>query len=275
MRIFTKTKYAAFTLTELMVSVGCGVLILAAVVTAGVSLQKSYAATEAYSTTEGNELRVLDYVAMDCRRATSGTVPGTATPTPYVGTGSFVSGSWVASSSGTTALILSLPVYYSSTSSSAVPNTPTLSSGVITYGSGSVTVSYQQSGTNFTREVIVQNSGGTVLSDTITPIAQNVASFAVTDTDFTNWISCSIMFFPTFTHNAGNGTWWSGLNNPDTAPANSVGSNGDWYAINGTATDPTTVGNVYFKSGGTYSLVENEKATTVACKTFLRNASAR
>jgi hypothetical protein len=83
------------------------------------------------------------------------------------------------------------------------------------------------------------------------------------------------MFFPTFVRNSGGSTWWSGLSNPDSAPDNGVGSDGDWYVINTTATDPTTVGNVYFKSGGVYSLVQNEKATTVACKTFLRNAVAR
>ncbi len=133
---------------------------------------------------------------------------------------------------------------------------------------------HTQSGTNFTREVISQNSDGTT-SDVTTAIATKVSTFSASDTDLTNWIQCSIMFFPSFQRNAGNGTWRSGLNKPDTAPDASVGSDGDWYVINTTATDPTTVGNVYSKSGGTYSIVQNEKATIVACKTFLRNAVAR
>ncbi len=268
MKISAKRKYIAFTLAELMVSVACGTLILAAIVAAGLSLQKSYAATEAYTTAEGDQLRVLDYVAMDCRRATSASV-GTVTVSNGI------------TNITESQLVLTLQQYYSATDDTAVPNTPVLTSGAITYGSGStVTIKYyvkfynaSASGTGtvgyFVREVI------TSTTDNITPIARNVATFTANATNLTNWVSCSIMFFPTFKRSAGTSTWWSGLNNPDTAPANSVGSDGDWYVINTTATDPTTVGNVYFKSGGAYSLVQNEKATTVACKTFLRNATAR
>jgi Tfp pilus assembly protein PilW len=252
----------AFTLAEMIVSVGCGTLILAAVILASVSLQKSYAAIESYSGTEGDQLRVLDYIAMDSRRATSATVT-TVSNVPV--------------------LTLTVPIYYDPCNSNA-PVTPVLSSGAINYKAGisdcpnitntSVTIKYTQSGTSFTREVISQKSDGTT-SDVTTPIAKNVSTFTVSDTDLTNWVKCSIMFFPTFLHNAGSGTWRSGLSNPDTAPSNGVGADGDWYVINTTATDPSTIGNVYFRSGGVYSLVQNEKATTVACKTFLRNAAAR
>lgn len=263
MKITDKGNQLAFTLAEMLVSVGCGVLILAAVTAAGVSLQRSYAAVEAYSNTEGDQLRVLDYIAMDCRRATSAAVT-TVNNVPV--------------------LTLTVPAFYDPCNGNA-PVTPVLSSGNITYKGGgntdcpsvtntSVTIKYTRTGTNFTREVISQNSDGTT-SDITTAIAKNVPTFTINDTNLTNWVSCTIMFFPTFLHNAGSGTWRSGLNNPDTAPDNSVGSDGDWYVINTTASTAADVGNVYFKSGGSYSLVQNEKATTVACKTFLRNAVAR
>lgn len=263
MKVSPKERRLAFTFAEMLVSMGCGSLILAAVIAAGVSLQRSYAAVEAYSNTEGDQLRVLDYIAMDCRRATSAAVT-TVSNVPV--------------------LTLTVPAFYDPCNGNA-PTTPVLVSGVITYKGGSntdcgsvtsstVTIKYTQTGTNFTREVISQKSDGTT-NDVTTAIAKNVSTFTVSDTDLTNWVSCSIMFFPTFLHTAGNGSWRSGLNNPDTAPANNVGSDGDWYVINTTASDASTVGNVYFKSGGTYSLVQNEKATTVACRTFLRNAVAR
>jgi hypothetical protein len=263
MKILSREKELAFTLTEMIVSIACATFILAAVVAASVSLQRSYAAAETYSNTEGDQLRVLDYIAMDCRRATSANV---------------------ASVNNLPVLTLTVPVFYDPCNGN-VPVTPVMVNGVVTYKGGSntdcanititsVTVKYTQSGTNVTREVISQNTNGTT-SDITTAIAQNVSSFTVNDTDLTNWVSCTIMFFPTFLHNAGSGTWRSGLSNPDTAPSNGVGANGDWYVINTTATDPTTIGNVYFRSGGVYSLVQNEKATMVACKTFLRNALAR
>ncbi len=277
-----------FTVVEMLVSITCGSFILAAIVLAGVSLQKSYAALEGYSTAQADQLRVLDYIALDCRRAIAGNVPGSNTnATPYTDTGSFVNGSWAHSNTGNTALILTLPTYYNSpTSSNATFNTPTLTNGKLQYGTVSggvvtantdiVTVSYQQTGTNFTREVIVKDSTDTtVRSDVITAIAKNVSSFAVTATNLTNSISCSVMFFPNFLHNTGTGTWRSGKWNPDHAPDNGTGVNGDWYVINNTGNPSTIVGDVYYRSSNQYSKIQNVKATTVAIQTFLRNPSAR
>ena len=246
----TKTARLGFTLVELMMSLSCGTFILAAVIAASVSLQRSFSAMESYSTIEGDQLRVLDYIAMDCRRATNVTV-----------------------NSGV--ITLTVPVYYNSASTPAYqPIMPTLNNGLVTYGSGSVQISYYQSWINFVREVTVYDSSGTVVSDQTTPIAKNVATFTVNPIEQSNpWssVSCSIMFFPTFIRNTGSGTWWSG----PSAPGNGTGSNGDWYVIDATATDQTTVGNVYFKSNGSFTLMQNVKATTVYCNTFLRNASAR
>jgi len=237
----------AFTLVETMLSVGCASFILAAVVAAGVCLQKSFAAVEGYSNSEGSQLRVLDYIAMDCRRALTVLPPVNNT------------------------LTLKLPVYYDANNA---PIAPTLSGSTLSYGNGSVTINYKQSGNNFTREVIIQDSGGATISDNTTAIATNVSSFTVVSatsgTPISN-VSCYIMFFPTFLHNTGTGTWRSG----GSAPGGGTGVNGDWYVIDTTASDPSTVGNVYFQSGGSYSLVENVKATTVYCNTFLRNAGAR
>src|SRR5690349_11034371 len=102
----------------MLVSVSCGTLILAAIIVAGVSLQKSYAALENYTTSEANQLRVLDYIAMDCRRAISATV-NTVT----------VNGE------SEPQLQLTLPAYYdSSTSNNAKFGTPTLSTGSLRFG---------------------------------------------------------------------------------------------------------------------------------------------
>jgi len=265
MKIFIKKSKSAFTLVELMMSMGCGTFILAAVIAASVSLQKSFAAMQSYSRIEGDQLRVLDYIAMDCRRATSASV-GTVT----VSNGS--------TNITENQLVLTVPAYYSAMDNTATPNAPTLSNGAISYGSGTVTIKYYIKYYNlagnaagnvafFVREVV---NGAT---DNISPIARNVSTFTVNPIMQSNpWssISCSIMFFPTFKRNTGSGTWWSGP-----SVDNSVGSDGDWYVIDPTASDQTTVGNVYSKSAGAFSLIQNVKATTVYCNTFLRNASAR
>jgi hypothetical protein len=265
MKIGNQRKLFGFTLVEMLMSASCGTFILAAVIAASVSMQRSFAAMQNYSQIEGDQLRVLDYIAMDTRRATSASI-GTVT----VSNGS--------TNITENQLVLTVPAYYSAMDNTATVNAPTLSNGAISYGGGTVTIKYYIKFYNlagnaagnvgfFVREVV---NGAT---DNITPIARNVSTFTVNPIMQSNpWssISCSIMFFPTFKRNTGSGTWWSG-----SAVDNAVGSNGDWFVIDATASNQATVGDVYSKSGGSYSLIQNVKATTVYCNTFLRNASAR
>src|SRR6266705_3136513 len=158
----------AFTLVEMMMTVGCGSLMLAAVTTAGVALQRSFAAVEGYSVAEGDQLRVLDYIAMDCRRALSASVANNT-------------------------LTVTVPVYYDSNSD---PKTPALTNGALSYGTGSVTITYSRSGSNFNRRIIVSDSGA---------ITTNVASFTVSPQDLASSVSCSITFSPRFTYLPGPG----------------------------------------------------------------------
>jgi Tfp pilus assembly protein PilW len=167
----------AFTLVEMMMAVGCGSLILAAVVTAGVCLQRSFAAVEGYSTSEGDQLRVLDYIAMDCRRALSASVASNI-------------------------LTLTVPNYYDS---SGNPVAPTLnSSGAIQYNSGATTtITYAQSGSNFVRTVGPTATWPT--GNAATAIATKVSAFTVTSADLTSTVSCYITFSPRFVYLPGPG----------------------------------------------------------------------
>ena len=207
---------AAMTLVEVMMSAATGSLILGAILTSGVALQRSYMAVEAYSTAGGDQLRVLDYVALDCRRAMSATINGLTGTTPQITQGSWVNtggtsttlngvvtitggtGQWVPSGTGPTTLILSLPPYYDPANNYA-PLNPTLTSGAVTYGTGSVFVIYYQNGISFDRRVVIQDASGTTVTDKTTPIATNVASFTVTAQDLTSTLSCAITFAPKFT----------------------------------------------------------------------------
>ena len=267
MKTLKRSKETAFTVAEMLVALAASTIILAAVVLAGVSLQRSFAATENYSNSEGDQLRVMDYIAMDCRRAVSASVD---------------------SNSGT--LTLTLPSYYpsptpaSSASPSptptptATPFNPKLVNGVVAYTSDGLstaspwttTVTYSKSGTNFNRQVVVADSNGNTTWSSTTAIAKNVSTFSITPEDLTTSLSCTVMFFPTFIRMSGSGTWRNG----NSAPNNSLGVNGDWYVIDPTAKD-SNVGKVYYKANGSYSLLQNVKATTIYCNTFLRNAGAR
>jgi hypothetical protein len=158
-----------FTLLEMMVSIGCGSIMLAAVMTAGVALQRSFMAVEGYSLAEGDQLRVQDYIAMDCRRCRT-----------------------VAVANNT--LTLTLPKYYQANGTPYDANSTTADQS-INYGSGTVTISYYQSGSNFVRNVDGVEQA----------IATNVSGFTVLPQDLTSSVSCTITFSPRFVYLPGPG----------------------------------------------------------------------
>lgn len=177
MKLNARTIHHSFTLVEVMAAVTCGAVVLGAVLTAGVALQRSFAAVEGYSIAEGDQLRVLDYIAMDCRRALSAAVANNT-------------------------LTLTAPVYYDSNSA---PTTPTLTNGAVSYGVGTVTITYSKNGSDFKRRIIVADPGGTTTSDVTTAIATDVASFTVAPQDLSSSVSCSVTFSPRFTYLPGPG----------------------------------------------------------------------
>jgi Tfp pilus assembly protein PilW len=162
MKVRSSPRSDGFTLAEQMVSLTCGLILLATVLIAGVALQRSFAAVEGYSVAEGDQLRVQDYIAMDCRRAVSGAVANNT-------------------------LTLSIPTYYDANKNPVDPTHPT--GGSIQYGAGTIPIAYYQSGTRFIRQVNGIESA----------IATNVDSFTVTPQDLTSSVTCSVTFAPRFT----------------------------------------------------------------------------
>ena len=60
---------AAFTLVELMIGMTMTAIVVVAAFTGVISLQKSYSASEQYATGLADQMRLLDYLALDLRRA--------------------------------------------------------------------------------------------------------------------------------------------------------------------------------------------------------------
>ncbi|MDQ6809531.1 MAG: hypothetical protein M3Z64_08945 [Verrucomicrobiota bacterium] len=69
MRLNPSPRRAAFTLSELMISMSIGVGMLAAVLTASIGLQKSLAAADSYFGTHMQQIRIIDYLSRDVKRA--------------------------------------------------------------------------------------------------------------------------------------------------------------------------------------------------------------
>ena len=175
MKSASQSHKQGFTLLESMMALGCGSLILAAVLTSSTALQRSFMAVQGYSMAEGDQLRVSDYIALDCRRAISASVASNT-------------------------LTLTLPNYYDNT---GAPITPTFdTNGNIQYGTGNMTVRYYAQGTNFIREVTSAGIGSTVSTKVI---ASNVDSFNVAPQDLTSSVGCTITFAPRFTYLPGPG----------------------------------------------------------------------
>ena len=180
---------AAFTLAEILVASAAASLVLGTLITTSVALQKSFSATEAYVTAEGDQLRFSDYVAMDCRRASSATVANGVT---------------INGISTNNVLTLTIPDYYDSydvngnpypcpettpaPSPASHPKNPTLTDPSNLYGGTARTIRYYAQGGRFYRE---QNGAATA-------IANNVSGFNITQQDLTSTVSCTITFTPKF-----------------------------------------------------------------------------
>jgi prepilin-type N-terminal cleavage/methylation domain-containing protein len=173
----TLPSFCGFTLVEMMMVLASGSIVLAALLTGGVALQRSFAAVEGYSIAEGDQLRVSDYIAMDVRRALTASVDNN------------------------NVLTITIPNYYDANNdnpswSDAHALAPSFdSNGAVQYGSGTTTIKYYELASNFIREV----------NGTKHVIATNVSSFTVTPQDLTSSVSCSITFTPTFTYLPGPG----------------------------------------------------------------------
>src|SRR5437588_255047 len=68
MKLKSSNTIAGFTLSEMLVSISLSSIVLAAAITSGVALQKSFAAVDNYFTTHLQQIRIIDYLNRDVIR---------------------------------------------------------------------------------------------------------------------------------------------------------------------------------------------------------------
>src|SRR6058998_2276892 len=68
MKIKTSQSIAGFTLSEMLVSLSLSSIVLAAAITSGISLQKSFSAVDNYFSTQMQQIRIIDYMNRDVKR---------------------------------------------------------------------------------------------------------------------------------------------------------------------------------------------------------------
>jgi len=183
MKLNTSPKAAGFTISEMLVSVSLSSIILAAAITCGVSLQKSFNAVDNYFTTHMQQIRIIDYLNRDVKR-----------------------GLIVTTSVDLQSVTMNLPNYIIQSGDSeaianpalvGTPRTPT-----IAYTSSGWQINYSPS----TTTVVYSINGSSILrteNGVVTTIASSTDQLVPTSTDVdlanTEYASTSVTFLPIFT----------------------------------------------------------------------------
>jgi len=185
MKINTSPKVGGFTISEMMVSLSLSSIVLAAAITSGVSLQKSFSAVDNYFTTHMQQIRIIDYLNRDVKR---GLVVTTSVDlqTVTMSVPSYIIQAGDAEAVANPALI-------------GTPRTPTVS-----YGSSGWQVNYSP----VTTTVVYSISGNSILrteNGVVTTIASSTDQLvpSTTDTELANteYANTSVTFRPIFTSN--------------------------------------------------------------------------
>ncbi len=160
MRKFSSVR--GFTLVETMVSLSISIVLVGLGLIAAFAIQRSFDATIRYSRAQNEQVRVLDFMALDLRRALGVSLTGGI-------------------------LQMTIPDYYNAAGS---PRTPTVSNGYAVYGSAANAplVRYYQNGSNIIRE-----QAGVPVT-----IAENIEVFQFTPKDYGQVIEVAVTFRPTF-----------------------------------------------------------------------------
>jgi Tfp pilus assembly protein PilW len=122
-------KVGAFTMPELLIACGIGSLIMACLVVGAMTLQRGYSAAEHQLRSQVDQMRIVDYITRDLRRAST-----------------------VTTTNGNRKLVLTLADMGSRDPATAELLAPAPSGDGIRYGAGPVTVSYYVEGDTFIRQ---------------------------------------------------------------------------------------------------------------------------
>lgn len=146
-RFFQGTRRAAqagATIVDVLIGAAVTTLVMVALLSGAILIQKQFGTSTRYADAQSDQLRAMDYIEMDLRRATAVTIATGATP-----------------------LTLTRPNYYQTVSGKKQARLPTKSGVKVQYDTTSVTTTYTLSGKN-----LIRTEGGVA-----TTIATSVQSF--------------------------------------------------------------------------------------------------
>lgn len=183
MKLKSSQSIAGFTLPEMLVSLAMSSIVLAAAITSGVSLQKSFSAVNNYFTTHMQQIRIIDYLNRDVKR---GLIVSTSVDLQSV---TMTLPNYIIQS-GDPEAIANLELV-------GTPRTPTISSSSsgwqVNYNPSTTTVVYTISGNSITR---TENGVVTTIASSTDQLVPSTTDVELTNTDHA---TTSVTFSPIFT----------------------------------------------------------------------------
>ena len=183
MRLGHSRKKGGFTLTELMIATGTGGVVLAAIMASSIALQKTLNAIDSYFATQMQQIRIIDYLNRDVKRALA-----------------------VTTSVDLQSVTITLPSYLiqagdpeaiANPSLVGTARTPTISntsSGPqVNYGASTSTIIYSISGMSILR---TENGSVTMVASSTDQLVPQTTDVELANTEYTK---TSITFQPIFT----------------------------------------------------------------------------
>ena len=149
-----------WTMAELLIALAIASLLSAGLTVGAVTTQKSFIASRYHMDAQAQQMRLMDYMNLDLRRA-------------------------LTVSTEFARLTLTIPDYYDSIGQ---PRDPVIKSGLAVYGSATRTVSYYKEGSTVFRAE----------GDTLVALATDVEDFQMTFQDLGQSIRVSVTFLPKF-----------------------------------------------------------------------------
>src|SRR5437870_3021926 len=183
MRLKRHHKTAAATLAETLLALGIAGVAFAAVIAAVVSLNRSFTAVDLYFATQMQQLRIVDYLSRDVKRALSVTTSVdlqsvTVTIPNYIIQAGDLEAQANASLTGT----------------ARAPNIlASLTGSVVNYGTGTTTVVYSVSGNSILR---TENGQVTTIASSTDQLVPTSTDVDLANTEYSN---TTVTFMPIFT----------------------------------------------------------------------------
>jgi prepilin-type N-terminal cleavage/methylation domain-containing protein len=179
----TRGDRRGFTLLEVVIATAVTSMMFAALLSTSVSLQRSFVASDKYSSAKSDQVRAIDYIVRDLRGALTITLAGNSQ-----------------------SLSVTLPDYNASYDSngnpSGAPVAPTLNGSTVDYGDPAkpITVSYFVRGKSLVREVTIGKTNATSRSVIGTGLSDFTMNFGQLD----SIVNVDLTFSTSFQTNSSN-----------------------------------------------------------------------